>query len=476
MTEKELVDLFLLYEEKNSLFDWNINGIKIWQYVRFSIFEEIRCIYFNISKSFANPPQPSFSGTMSPSIIFDKYISRNIKFRGRKDVLIVSHPRKIIDQSNYYRDIYTCWLDSELTLSHLVLDLNTRDGDYILQKSHNILTHDYHAFAEKNKLTPSSHLASKNDVLRIVIRPLESLYGITISTSKKNRLLSYINFVLAYKDSYECYYTYVINKIHPRVVILPVGYGTTNQFLISVAHKNGIPVIELEHGSATESHVAYNYSRKMNLESFPDYFFSFGTYNVTKVRWPIDNKNVIPVGFPELERNIKSIPSSKITIVFISCEFRIMDNMVRELYDLLDKSKYQIIYKLHPKEMKDYQTLVSPTFWGTTVEVVHNLDKSLYDCLSQASWVVGMSSTALYEATAFDTKVAIIDHIYSAFSKPLYETGKALLVNDMEHLARCIKENSFIPNKDISFFERNSINKMDYNIHKIVCGSTAMIQ
>ena len=108
-------------------------------------------------------------------------------------------------------------------------------------------------------------------------------------------------------------------------------------------------------------------------------------------------------------------------------------------------------------------------FSKTKVEIIYNLEKSLYDCLGIADWVVGMTSTALYEATMFDAKVAIIDHVFSEGSKPLYESGKALLVKDAKDLANNIISNKFIPNSDISFFKKDSLKNMEDAIEKIIC-------
>ncbi len=471
MTERELVDEFLKFETENDLFDWTIENVRVWQYARYLTLSIFKSAFRKNNNSMLPPIHKPYNEKISISVLFDRFILCNVNFRGRKDVLLVSHSRKVKAHGNSYRDLYTYWLDKELNYTHIVLDKNAKDGDYVLQDSHNIITHDFTSFCQKKHISPRISCFGKFELQERIISPLERILGLELEVSDKNKIMDNFLYILEKINAYREYYSYILTKINPRIILMPVGYSLTNQFLTSVAHERGIPVVELQHGAVTDVHIAYNYPENVKLDGFPDYFFSFGNFDIGTARWPIDLSHVIPVGYPELEMYVSKYQcskSTKKTIVFISSQYRVLDDIARQLYNALDKNAYHIIYKLHPKEMRDWKTVVSSKLLNTSIEIVHSLDKSLYECLGEADWVVGMSSTALYEATAFDCKIAIVDHVFSAFSAPLYEQGKAILVKNVDELINQILSDSFIPNSKVSFFENNSICKIENAVKCII--------
>lgn len=471
MTETVFFDLFLNIEKEYRLFEWELNGLRIWQYVRFGIIEDVRSALFNDYRTF-NEVICTYSGKMTISVLFDKYLRRSDRFIHHKDVLLISHTRKKKIDDDLYRDSYAFWIDNYLKRSHVILDINPYDGDYVRQSSKRIITKDLMGYAKRNNIGITNHTIPKEVLEKRIIKPIEDIFDLSVSTALKNRWMRRINYVLNYKVLYESYYEYLLDRIDPKIILLPNGYSTDNQFLYPVARKKRIPTVELEHGIVTYTYIAYNYYKIMPLDAFPDYFFSFGTYEIDSARWPIEKDRIIPVGYPELEYSVNKFKKKKEgdvqTIVFISSEIRELDSYIIELANILDREKYHIIYRLHPKEVNYYKTEMSFKFAGTGVEVIGDLDKSLYECLGIADWVVGMSSTALYESTAFDAKIAIIDHPFSIHSRALFESGKALLVKDSNDLARQIIQDDFIPDDSISFFEKNSLQRIEYNIEKII--------
>lgn len=471
MTEIDYFDRFLDLEKDNNLFEWTHNEIKIWQYVRFGIIGDVRSVIFNDYRTF-NEAVCSYSGKMTLPVLLDKFLRRNDRFIHHKEILLITHTRKKKIGTELYRDSYVFFLDKYLKLSHVILDINPFDGDYVRQPSKCIITKDLMKYIRRNGIRIPNQAISKEELEKIIIRPIEETFNIDIPTDLKNRWMGMVNHVLNYKPLYESYYEYLLDRIKPKIILLPNGYSADNQFLYPVARNKGIPTVELEHGIVTATYVAYNFYKKMQLDGFPDYFFSFGNYEVNSARWPIEKDRIVPVGYPELEYSVNEYQKDKVdgikTIVFISSEIRELDDFILELASMLDTKINHIIYRLHPKEVNHYKTEIGLKFTGTDVEVTNNLEKSLYECLGVADWVVGMSSTALYEATAFDAKVAIIDHPLSVHSEALYESGKALLVKSANDLARHITRDDFIPDNSITFFEKNSLQNMEYHIERII--------
>ncbi len=476
MTGKEFVEAFLRFEKENKLFDWKIKDIYVWQYIRYLYFINIRSVYFRDIKTFSDPADVSYKGKLTLPLWIDKNIRRNDRFVKNKDVLLISHSRKTKLTEGIYKDSYTYWIDKNIKRSHVVLDRNAIEGSYVCQESHNLIDYDLHKYMKTHNVSRPNIKVPKTEVLNRFITPIEKIYGIELDVRQKNQLLKIINNVLSSFDPCIRYYEYLLDKIRPKMIIFPVGYDIRIQFMTYAAHKRNIPVAELEHGMITDVHIAYNFPEDIRLQSFPDYIFSFGNYEKTAACWPISTDNVLPVGYPELEMSIKHLmgsqkkQSDKKKIVFISSEFRIMDDMVKKLSELLDPMQFKVVYRLHPKETTYSKSVIYPFFSDTAVSIEEAPERSLHETLYEADWIVGMTSTALFESTLFDARIAIIDHPLSEGSKPLYESGRALLVNTIEELAERIKADDFIPDKSITFFETDSMNRIENYIDRIVGG------
>lgn len=473
MTESKMLEVFLDLEIDNALFKWELYDVKIWQYIRFLVFTDTFAVMSKEEKIYKGEGDFNYYGKLTPTIIYDKYIKRNDVFVHKKDVVLITHARKEKVSKGLYKDSYVSLLDEYLQRSHIVLDVNNRDGDYVRLLSKNVITKNVGDFGKRNHISLNNGKISKNELESKVINVVETTFNVSIPVVIKNRWIRWIQYILDNKLLYEQYYKYLLKRIQPKIILTPNGYSPHNQFLFPVARKLNIPTVELEHGIVTDAHAAYNFPEGIKVDAFPDYFFSFGKYEINSARWPIERSHIVPVGYPELEQYVNRYKKMKkrnvVTILFLSSEVRELDKMVKQLDELLRGGNYRIKYRLHPKEAGCKQTSMAQFFFGTEVEIVTGREKTLYECLGEADWVVGMSSTSLYEATAFETRIAIFDHPLSIYSKPIYELGRALLVKDAQDLSRHIIDDDFVPNTRISFFEKNSLQNMENAIEKIIC-------
>ena len=88
--------------------------------------------------------------------------------------------------------------------------------------------------------------------------------------------------------------------------------------------------------------------------------------------------------------------------------------------------------------------------------------------MGQADYVIGTESTALYEATAFDTEIFIISGGSYSLSRMLYEKGCAQLVTSVDMLVdRIMNPVSCVKHKE-SYFEKNAIANMKRELDRIM--------
>ena len=141
--------------------------------------------------------------------------------------------------------------------------------------------------------------------------------------------------------------------------------------------------------------------------------------------------------------------------------------MARQLSFLLDDEKYEVVYKLHPKEILTWEGKMGYLFKDTKIKVIDELD-SIHNYLKDADWVVGTASTGLFEATCYKhVKIAYINN-YGAIDHPLISKGKAVPVYTAFELQKIIEEDSFSSNKDYDFYKLNSMANINREIERII--------
>lgn len=468
MTSNEFADLFLEFERRNRMFSVKINNVHIWHFIRFGIYFEL-LKEFGMADVLLNASQNTQSQNSWIDIAREK-ITCNQFFARKREVLIIPHSRKYKD-GKYYRCIYTTLLDKFLENSHYILDPRSMENKFVRQEGHNILYLDVESYKRKKKPKIIYENVSKAEIDKLIIEKIEKYFNICLKLKYKKELFDLITSFINNRKYLISYYNYMLNKIQPKVILIVYCYGFDNMVLCEVAKKRKIPVVELQHGAIGYSAIQYNFYRKMNLPWFPDYFFSFGAFVKNKARFPIDDNKIISVGYPELERNSTLYRKSKRTkkiILFISEGDPEIIKYVNISAQRLDSEKYQIIFQLHPKEYFNWRENIGKYLWMSNIEVIGNFEHTIHESLGKADWVIGNYSTVLYEAQMFDVKVIVLKYGLYTIVEELYKYGCALLVDSPEQLISEIEMDTFLPNKDISIFERNSLHNIQININRII--------
>lgn len=467
----EFMNSFLEFEETYELFKVKINNERIWHYLRLDVYNDLlnEKGYVTFERKLTSKKAENRNKTLE--YMWKKNISCNQFLAHKRAVLIVSHGRKYKDGDKYYKCPYTHLLDLSLSNSHYVLDVKTPDGNYELQKSNNILYFDIDKFNRIKRVHFPKESVSKLEIEKKIMKPIETYFGISIGLEIRKKWFNRVIFFIHTKRYYINYYSYLLKKIRPKIILIAYAYGFERMLLCEVAHRMHIPVVELQHGIIGAEHIAYNFKKLMHLSSFPDYVFTFGQYEKERTRFPIPKSHVIPTGYPELENkyNIyKKKRRNKKVILFISQTLIEIAKFAQVVAQKLDSEKYEIVFQLHPFEYACWESTIGRYLLHPNIKVVGSYNHTVYESLAQADWVVGNFSTVLSEAQMFDVKVAVLKFDMYRAVRFLYQNGYAVLVDSPEQLIKEIEEDTFQPNREVSLFEKNSLEKMQKSINEIM--------
>lgn len=423
MTYKALVEKFLKFELENNLFDFKPNSVPLWELLRFKVFDLIKdeLCYKNVNID----GRKTFNRLSCFNAFLKNYYFKNpYRHQKKVDFLFFNHPRRK-KNGKAYNDIYTDVLLQDFEDDYLVLEGFFDMGHMKPATTKSLYYLDYLQFPVKlvNYLPSKFYLTNG---LRENLINLENLVKINFNLKKitvKQHAVRGYKFYKFLKPKIEK----LVKYFRPKVVINVVSYNYINQIVTQVAKQKNIPVVELQHGIIGEKNITYSYSIKELPETVPDYFFSWGDYWNQKIKLPIPNSNIVSVGFPYIEKLRKGNKHSKgKKVIFIS---QMRDDIAQYTYQLAKAlPSYKIIFKAHPTEAKVAKEIYSYLGECNNIDIITDGDVSLYNLFKKCTYAIGVNSTALIEAKAFDLDVVIL-------KLPGYEYMEEFLSKNYFHLA-----------------------------------------
>lgn len=223
--------------------------------------------------------------------------------------------------------------------------------------------------------------------------------------SKKKLREMLINFEIEYK-----YYTSFFKIKQPKKIYIICSYG--QEALIAAAQDLNIEVIELQHGIITKYHVGYNFL-DVKTPYFPDKLLLWGEYWKDNINLP-KNVKIGLYGYPYLKRQhgkYKNIEKNLNQVIFIS-QGTIGKNLSEKAVKFArENPDLKVVYRLHPGEFlrwkKEYKDLYENRNLKN-LEISDNNDKNLYKYLFESEYLIGVSSTVLFEALNLGLKVGVV--------------------------------------------------------------------
>lgn len=238
------------------------------------------------------------------------------------------------------------------------------------------------------------------------ILPDESKKDPAFFTEFKERLL---------RDFKIIYAEYVIYRVlikwgRPKLMLIEDASYGSRAHLVRAAKEYKVKVVEYQHGTVNQSHLAYNFGQAIRQSTYlsylPDYFLTFGDLWGKMINLPATK---ISIGNPHLSENVarlQLVPKSKtILVVGTGSDPASIIDIVLRLRKKYSMMGYQVVLRPHPLEYANIHFTYSRLLQAGIKLDTH---PDLYQSLQNSEVVIGEYSTAIYEAVAFGVKVFLI--------------------------------------------------------------------
>lgn len=464
-----LIDKFLKLEDELNLFEEKYDNFSYWIYIRFEIYTKI---FQEINRT--SPVTLDTPISLLSNIKLKTQLGINILksifsiLPKNKDILIVKHPRKLYI-NNFYTDIYTDFLSESFTNDVVYLDC--RSPLYCTPQKETFLRNDKAIITRLFYILNSIGKKRKINNITNIQKRFESSFNIKFKPNYFEELI--ISKYYKYKSLYR-YFNNLLIKAKTKIIIEVVYYNFENLILNEVANNLNIPTIELQHGTMGRNHIAYNFSKKINLNQLPRYMFLFSEYWKNNTQLPLLNDYIKITGFPYFENqlkmyNTKKKMKKKKQILFIS-QTTIgleLSKFATRVLDSIDSDEYQITYKFHPAEQDNWEQRMPWLYKKSEFIRIANNTTPLYQLFAESDILIGVYSTAIYEGLGFNLDTYIVKLPGYEAVLPLIQNKYVKIISHPDELITNLRNPE--PNqvkKNISFWKDNAkenvINEISY--------------
>lgn len=451
-------------EQKYNVTNLIVNGVYIWDHIRFGVYNEIR-EELSGSVTHDRPKTTLVNKLRKISLLATNLIYKNPFLEEENSCILYGHERRKKEDDGYYWDIYT----------DTIHNLCSIDG--VSFESDHLLKHN--TPAKTDKLRYLDLVKYGSSILRKLIRytpnipdaKLSKMQNIEYAIQRKFGIsVSIINRVMQKlsQRKFEIFmYKSILRSVSPKIVVVVVSYG--KEIFIEACQSLNIPVIELQHGYISDNHSGYHFPGSLKKEYFPDYLLTWGEHWSSAASFPINDENIIDVGFPYIEIKKQNIDYTNNKIILFISQGTVgkeLSKFAVSVAKQLDNC-YKVVYKLHPGEYKRWEDEYS---WllNDGITVISDEKHSLYRLFSRAILQIGVNSTALFEGTYFDVPTLLYTETPSKVSSVLIDKSGAKKVTSAREVIQQIGvEREVIPNKYM-FFSKNAKDKMCSTLSSLI--------
>ncbi len=462
---------FCEIEKRYSLFKVDTNNIRYWKYARYFVYNVLVEKLYGICV-------PAWYDLECQTVI-DKYkygyqritdtFFHNVNIGLKKDILMFTFPRRVKEKKQFISPV-TDEIALNLKRSACIVETPYYGGYYRPVPIRGIKYYNVwdDVGNEKEGYIPISRGKLRKQILSV----FEKEFDIQFTTEEKRIILININHYIMYRDELLMSYKKIISKVNPKVVLYTMSYIGEWVVLTETLKEMGIPGVEILHGYVDDNCIAYNYTEVGLNDALPDYIFAYSQVQKETLNWGIPKDHIRVVGNPWLERKKKEFiferkERKKKTITFISSTHPAIEKYLVKLEDCIDKDQYEIIFKLHPEEYVSWRKFY-PNI-SEHIKVIDNNEKDIHFYLANSDVVVGITSTALFEAAVYPVDIYILGEDSWQNMGMLLRAGRATLIHDSNELFSCIMDGAENKSDMNSFFyEENAIENINTEIEEII--------
>ncbi|MCB9772156.1 MAG: hypothetical protein H6754_06360 [Candidatus Omnitrophica bacterium] len=427
-------------EKEFDLLDFEIQGVKIWQFLRMNIYYEIaqKTGVFSLHTSPENRPTHL---SYKLQRLFNSLITLNpLLDHTQRDVLVFPHVRKVTVE-NQTVDIYTRYLIDEF-------------------KAQGVNYQAYERTFENRLFTQEEGPRRHFEIIEIVLNYYRKFCKVNLSSDELEKIQGInerinkdfnVRMDLRQKFSAELprfqisswIFKRVLQNKKPKKIFLIVNYGWMAP-LIKAAKDLKIETIELQHGTFSDYHLGYSFpNTNKEVAYFPSQFWVWKDFWKGMSKLPIKDSDIADYSFKYFDHERQKFVDSKKAsdqIVVIS-QGAIGYKLAEAVLANMDRlTRYKVKYKLHPGEYGSWEH--NPHLVKLkqlpNVEILADNKIPLYQLLAESKYLVGVFSTAVFEGLDFGCELILMDLPGIEYMKNLIDQGKAKLIKDGDWIASCV--------------------------------------
>lgn len=394
-------------ERELDLLDWHI-----WPVVRMRVFHDL-----SRRSGLHGEPHPMRRSPWAKARLVARHLGglvlRNpFLLRRRFEAAVVPHHRKVDGV-----EIYSDRLRSELGDRALILDSNI--NSIALPGSHTLDFFTSYA-GVRGRL---SRRTIDDPRVAAIEEALEKRTGVRLS------LGALVSRELSKHLTLRRLYRALLKRRGVSTLYVVVSYF--HQHIVSAAKDLGIRVVELQHGAITPYHLGYSYPGRPVVPGQPDELWCFGSYWTETVDLPAGMSTRV-IGAPFVHRS--SVTKDPALAVFVS-QGTIGPQLLPVATRLAElRPDLKVVFRLHPSEYPSSY----PDSSGLRMSGGRGVSsgESTYELMAAATYLVGVSTTALFEGMVLGCRTIVVDLPGAEYLAPAVRRGDALMVPDAEELAR----------------------------------------
>lgn len=430
LTYSEISEKFLEIEEKNQLLQLEIQDVYAWQIARITIFLQI------VDHLIPGNTQPTIKAKLEKiNNLLHRFFVNCIFFNPfvdfkKKQVLVVESGRKYKD-GNSYIDIYTEYICQKLdkeNISYTRYENNYNLDSPFFKRNWTVKHLDFILLFSKiaTRFVKCIWSEKEQEAIRGVSEELNLAFGIKLNIDQIFR-----EEIKRFKAEFTLYYKLFRLKQAEEIYIIN---SSEKAAIIFAAKKNGMVVKELQHGLMSDKDVISNYphTKEESLKYFPDQFYIWDNVDMFFGKLPIKQEDIKYFKNQHIEKWVQKtekVLTDHKTILVISQPYGSaeMQDFIRNNKEIL--SHYSIIYKMHPAENEKKFSAFKDEFKNIpNIRFVNN-EESIYVLLKKAIYCLGIYSSSLFEANAFDCKVILLNLPGVEMSFPLLRNRENKIID-----------------------------------------------
>ena len=441
-TYSEITERFLEFEKDNHLLNLKLKEVYIWEICRTEIFFKIVDHFISGNVAIEKKSKlVQIKNTLYRIFVNSLFFNPLFDYKEKK-VLIFESGRKYGTQDSQI-DIYTNYLDQELkekNKSFTRYETNYNTDAPFFKRNFEVKHLDYIQLLSKlrsKKMTPFN-LEEKNKITAIkqgiydcfgIDLALESIFESNIAKFKKEFTL----FKTLFKNK-KCKEIFVVNSCDKPA-------------MIAAAKEQNIIVNELQHGLNSDKDVVLNFpfTKEGSLHYFPDCFYQWNNVEMFFAKLPLAKENIKYFKNENIEywlEKTKSIEKIADTILVISQPYGSAEMFQFIKDNLSEMPNHTFIYKVHPVEnFEIFSDFLNNNPTIKNIRFVQN-EESLYELMKKYEVVLGIYSSALFEAIAFDCKVILLNLPGVEMSLSLLSNKRNKIINVGDKLSDLVIQNN----------------------------------